>query len=146
MTSSKSKKAIIGCGGHARSIVPILMELGYIIEGIYDDSYEFELGKASILKEGSKAAIIASGTMVHEALKAHELLKQQDLSVNVVNIHTIKPLDKPTILKSVSKTRAVVTVEEHQVIGGLGGSIAELLSEHYPIPLIRVGMQDRFGE
>ena len=92
MTSSKSKKAIIGCGGHARSIVPILMELGYIIEGIYDDSYEFELGKASILKEGSKAAIIASGTMVHEALKAHELLKEKKIQTAVASAKTEQEL------------------------------------------------------
>jgi transketolase len=106
----------------------------------------FEIGKAYVFAEGSDVTLIATGTMTYQALAAVELLKKDGISAEVVHVPTIKPLDAETILKSVRKTGAVVTAEEGQIIGGLGGAIAELLAEEHPAPMKRVGMQDRFGE
>lgn len=106
----------------------------------------FTIGKARIIKEGSDVSIIACGLMVAESLQAVELLQAQNISCEVINCSSIKPLDAETILQSVSKTNRAVTVEEHQVAGGLGGAIAELLSEKHPTRLVRIGMPDKFGE
>ena len=106
----------------------------------------FEIGKAYVFEPGTDVSIIATGTMTYQALLAVELLYKDGIEAEVVHVPTIKPLDEETILKSVKKTGAVVTVEEGQIIGGLGGAIAELLSENCPVPLKRIGMQDRFGE
>lgn len=106
----------------------------------------FELGKAYVFEQGSDVTIIATGTMTYQALAAVEGLYKDGIEAEVIHVPTIKPLDEATILKSVKKTGAVVTVEEGQIIGGLGGAIAELLAENHPVPLKRVGMQDRFGE
>jgi transketolase len=106
----------------------------------------FEIGPAYVFKEGSDITLIGTGTMTYQALAAAELLKKDGIDAEVVHVPTIKPLDKETILKSARKTGAVVTAEEGQIIGGLGGAIAELLSEEYPTKLKRIGMQDRFGE
>jgi transketolase len=106
----------------------------------------FELGKAYVYESGEDVTLIATGTMTYQALLAAELLYKDGISAEVVHVPTIKPLDAETILKSVRKTKCVVTVEEGQIIGGLGGAIAELLSEQYPAKLKRIGMQDRFGE
>lgn len=106
----------------------------------------FEIGKAYVLAEGEDVTLVATGTMTYQALLAAELLFRDGIDAEVVHVPTIKPLDKETILKSVSKTKCVVTAEEAQVNGGLGGAIAELLGEEYPVPLKRIGMQDRFGE
>lgn len=106
----------------------------------------FTVGRAELFWSGKDVTIIAAGPLVYEALRAAQSLKKEKIGVELLNCHTIKPLDKKNILKSVSKTRAVVTVEEHQVTGGLGSAIAELLSENRPTPLMRVGVEDRFGE
>jgi transketolase len=106
----------------------------------------FEIGKAYVFHEGKDVTIIATGTMTYQAMVAADMLKGDGISAEVVHVPTIKPLDTATILKSVEKTGAVVTVEEAQVNGGLGGAIAELLGEELPTPMIRVGMRDRFGE
>lgn len=106
----------------------------------------FEIGKAYIYEPGSDITIIATGTMTYQALLAAEKLYKDGIEAEVVHVPTIKPLDNETILKSVRKTGAVVTAEEGQIIGGLGGAIAELLSEEHPVPLKRIGMQDHFGE
>jgi transketolase len=106
----------------------------------------FEIGKSYVYREGKDITIFACGTMVYESLVAAEILLSQGIEVEVVNVPTIKPLDQKTILASVSKTRLVVTVEEAQINGGLGGAISELLSEHLPTKIVRIGMQDRFGE
>lgn len=106
----------------------------------------FEIGRAYVFETGADVTLIATGTMTYHALKAAELLYKDGLEAEVVHVPTIKPLDAETILKSVRKTGAVVTAEEGQIIGGLGGAIAELLAEHHPVPVARVGMQDRFGE
>jgi transketolase len=106
----------------------------------------FEIGKAYVYAPGSDVTIIATGSMTYQALLAVEMLFKDGIEAEVVHVPTIKPLDEETILKSVRKTGAVVTAEEGQMIGGLGGAIAELLGENHPVPLKRIGMQDRFGE
>ncbi len=106
----------------------------------------FEIGKAYVLREGSDVTLIATGVMTYNALVAADKLAKDGISAEVVHVPTIKPLDNETILKSVQKTGAVVTAEEHQITGGLGGAIAELLAEELPTPLARVGVKDRFGE
>jgi transketolase len=106
----------------------------------------FEIGKAYILAEGDDVSIIATGTMTYHALVAAEALFKQGIAAEVVHVPTIKPLDNETILKSVRKTKHVITAEEAQINGGLGGAIAELLGEFCPAPMKRIGMRDHFGE
>lgn len=106
----------------------------------------FTIGKAQIYREGTDVCIVACGVMVYEALLAAELLAKSGISAMVINNHTIKPLDEKTLCAAAKKTKAVVTAEEHQINGGLGGAIAELLGKHYPVPLEIVGIQDTFGE
>ena len=106
----------------------------------------FEIGKAYVVSEGKDVTIIATGTMTYQALVAAEILYKDGIDAEVIHCPTIKPLDAATILTSVQKTNAVVTAEEAQINGGLGGAVAELLGEHSPRPLIRIGMKDRFGE
>jgi transketolase len=106
----------------------------------------FEIGKAYVYSPGTDVTIIATGTMTYQALLAAERLYKDGIEAEVVHVPTIKPLDAETILRSVRKTGCVVTAEEGQIIGGLGGAIAELLAEHHPAPMHRIGMKDRFGE
>lgn len=106
----------------------------------------FEIGKAYVFREGSDVTIVSTGTMTYSALQAAKALEEKHISAEVVHVPTIKPLDEETILSSVKKTGAVVTVEEAQINGGLGGAIAELLCEAFPVPLQRIGMKDHFGE
>ncbi|MAG78617.1 transketolase [archaeon] len=106
----------------------------------------FEIGKAQILKSGKDIVIIGAGPVVYECLLAAEKLQAEGIQAQVINSHTIKPLDKKTILAAAKKCKYVLTVEEAQVIGGLGGAVAELLGENYPVPLKRVGVQDHYGE
>lgn len=106
----------------------------------------FEIGKAYVFAKGADVSLIATGTMTYQAMAAVDLLYKDGIEAEVVHVPTLKPLDAATIIKSVRKTGAVVTAEEGQIIGGLGGAIAELLAEELPAPLRRVGMQDRFGE
>ncbi len=103
------------------------------------------LGKAQVLRSGKDVTVFACGAMVYEALMAAEELADET-DVEVINVHTIKPLDKEAVLTSARKTKKVVTAEEHSVIGGLGGAIAEVLSEEFPVPVKRIGMRDKFGE
>lgn len=113
---------------------------------ITTDKTPFEIGKAYVYSEGSDVTIISTGTMTAQALMASEQLFKQGVEVEVVHVPTIKPLDGETILKSVKKTKKVITVEEGQVAGGLGGAVAELLAENHPTPIKRLGVHDRFGE
>lgn len=106
----------------------------------------FEIGKAYVFAAGTDVTIIATGTMTYQALAAADKLFKDGIDAEVIHVPTIKPLDTATILKSVRKTGCVVTAEEGQIIGGLGGAIAELLGEEFPSPMIRIGMKDRFGE
>ncbi len=106
----------------------------------------FEIGKAEVFYEGGDVTIIATGQMVYRALQSAKVLKSHKISVRVINCHTIKPLDKKTILQAAQETGAIVTVEEHQVTGGLGGAVAEVLSQNFPVPLKILGVEDCFGE
>ncbi len=106
----------------------------------------FEIGKAEIFREGKDAAIIACGSLVYNALQAADELKKEKIDVMVINSHTIKPLDEKTILKAAKTCGAIVTVEEHQITGGLGGAVAEYLAKTHPTPIEFIGVQNRFGE
>lgn len=113
---------------------------------ILPEDYQFELGKAHVLAEGSDVSVFACGVMVSAAMETREDLAKEGISVEVVNISTIKPLDAETLLKSAVKTGLVVTAEEHQINGGLGSAVCELLSENHPTRVVRVGVRDRFGQ
>ncbi len=110
------------------------------------DDAPFEIGKAVVLRDGKDITLVACGPMVYEALMASEILAAKGITCEVINAHTIKPLDEKTILTSVTKTRHVVTIEEHQINGGLGSAVAELLGEQLPVPLKRIGIPDVFGQ
>ena len=107
--------------------------------------YKFELGKGATLREGCDVTVIATGIMVPMALEAAEALKEEGLSVRVIDMHTIKPLDADLVIKAAKETGCIVTAEEHSVVGGLGGAVCELLSGACPVPVIRVGVDDQFG-
>lgn len=113
---------------------------------IYDkEAYTFEIGKGIPMAEGKDVTIVATGIMVAMALEAKELLKNEGIDARVINIHTIKPLDKELVLKAAAETGAIVTAEEHNIIGGLGSAVAEAVSESCPVPVLRVGVEDSFG-
>ncbi len=126
---------------------PVYMRFGRLaIPTLYDAStYKFELGKGVMMSEGKDVTIVATGLMVHKALEAKELLKNEGIDAEVINIHTIKPLDRDMVIASAQKTGCVVTAEEHNIIGGLGSAVAEALSETCPVPVLRVGVEDQFG-
>lgn len=113
---------------------------------IFDEDYDFEIGKGVVLGEGKDVTIIATGYMVHKALEARELLKAENIDARIVNIHTIKPIDEELIIQSAEKTGAIVTAEEHNLYGGLGSAVAEVLSAKKPVPLEVVAVQDSFTE
>lgn len=126
---------------------PCYIRLGRLaVESINNnDDYHFELGKGILLREGTDITIVATGLMVAEAVKAAKVLEAEGISAEVINIHTIKPLDEEIILNSAKKTGRVVTVEEHNIIGGLGEAVAAVLSEKCPTPVTRIGVNDVFG-
>lgn len=109
------------------------------------DNYKFELGKGIELRDGKDLTIIATGLMVGEAKKAAEILEAKGISARVINMHTIKPIDKDIICKATKETGVIVTAEEHSVIGGLGSAVAEVVTECCPVPVIKVGVNDVFG-
>jgi transketolase len=111
-----------------------------------DENQKFEIGKSDLLHEGADATIIATGHMVWEALQAAYSLKSRGISVRVINMHTIKPIDKEAIIKAAKETGRIITAEEHQIKGGLGGAVAEVVSQYFPVPINFVGMPDCFGE
>lgn len=127
---------------------PFYLRLGRLAAPVINDpeSYEFELGRAIVMREGTDATVVACGLMVSAALEAADALAAEGISVEVINMHTIKPLDEDTLLASAAKTGHVVTVEEHSVIGGLGEACAAVLCEKSPVPMRRVGVQDVYGE
>jgi len=113
---------------------------------ITNKSSKFKIGQAEILRTGKDITIIACGPMVYEALLAAKELKKEKIQAEVINCHTIKPIDAKTIIRSAKKTNRVVTIEEHQVHGGLGSAVAEVLAQNYPVPMKIIGMPDKFGE
>ena len=110
------------------------------------EDYKFEIGKGIVLKEGTDVTIFATGLEVSESLEAAKMLEKDGISAEVINIHTIKPIDEELVVASATKTKKVVTVEEHSVIGGLGSAVAEVLCEKAPTKMMRIGVNDRFGE
>ena len=126
---------------------PVYIRLGRAeTKDIHDDSYHFEWGKAEVLRQGSDVTIFATGIMTAKALDAAETLAKQGIQVEVINVHTIKPLDEETVIASAKKTGKVVTAEEHSIIGGLGSAVAEVLARQCPTKQAFVGVQDSFGE
>lgn len=127
---------------------PVYIRFGRAAVPVINDKpdYKFEIGKGVLLREGTDVTIIASGITVSSALDAAEMLAADGISAEVINIHTIKPLDEELVLASAKKTGKVVTAEEHTVIGGLGSAVCDCLSEKHPTPVLRIGMQDTFGE
>lgn len=126
---------------------PVYIRLGRMnVEDVYDETYKFELGKGVELKKGNDVSIIATGLMVQEALKAAGILSEKGIDARVINIHTIKPIDKDIIINAAKDTGTIVTAEEHSIIGGLGSAVLEVLSDVYPVPVKRVGVLDTFGE
>lgn len=113
---------------------------------IYEENQKFEIGKMVQLGEGTDASIFATGVMVSEALKAQEKLAQEGINVRVIDVHTIKPIDREMVVKCAKETDKLITIEDHSIIGGLGSSVCEVLSEEYPKKVIRMGIKDRFGK
>ena len=114
--------------------------------GIYEENQTFEIGKAVQIGEGTDATVFATGVVVPEALKAKELLEKEGIHIRVVDMHTIKPIDKEMIIKSAKETKKLISIEDHSVIGGLGSAISEVLTEEYPCKLVRMGIKDTFGK
>ena len=127
---------------------PVYLRFGRLAVPVINDrpDYKFEIGKGYVVKEGTDVTIIATGLEVSAAIDAAELLTKDGISAEIVNIHTIKPIDKELVIKEAEKTGKVVTVEEHSVIGGLGSAVCEVLSENHPLSVKRIGVYDRFGE
>jgi len=134
----ETEKAVLACGEYNG---PVYMRLSRNANPIvYDDSYDFQLGKGVVIKEGSDIAIIATGYMVQKSLAAAYMLEEKGISAKVINIHTIKPLDEEIIIKSAKQTGMVLTVEEHSVYGGLGSAVSEVLSRNYPVHVHCMGL------
>lgn len=127
---------------------PVYMRFGRLAVPVFNDesTYKFELGKGITLKDGKDITIIATGTMVCEAIEAGKVLEQEGINARVINIHTIKPIDKDIILKAAKETGKIVTVEEHSVIGGLGSAVADVVTEGCPVPVHKIGVNDVFGK
>ena len=136
----KALKAIVDYQG------PVYMRLSRMrFPVVFDESYDFNIGKGTVVQEGNDVTIIATGLMVSQSLKAVEQLTAEGISAQIINISTIKPIDQELIIRSARTTGAVVTAEEHSIIGGLGSAVAEVLSENCPTPMRRIGTQDRPG-
>lgn len=120
-----------------RSAVPVIND---------GEEYKFEIGKAVKYRDGKEATIIATGIMVEAALEAYNILAEEGIKVRVLNIHTIKPIDKEAIISAARETGVIITAEEHSIIGGLGSAVCEVVSENSPVPVVRVGVKDTFGE
>lgn len=127
---------------------PCYVRLGRMAVNTINDenTYKFEIGKGVEIKEGNDVTIIATGIMVDEAIAASEELAKDGISARVINIHTLKPIDKEIIIKAAKETGAIVTAEEHSIIGGLGSAVCEVLAEECPVPVKRIGVRDTFGE
>ncbi|MBR4807916.1 MAG: transketolase family protein, partial [Lachnospiraceae bacterium] len=127
---------------------PVYLRFGRLAVPVINDrpDYKFELGKGVVLREGKDITIVATGLCVNESLEAAKLLSDQGVDAEVINIHTIKPLDEELVIASAKKTGKVVTVEEHSVIGGLGSAVCDALSEKLPTPVMKIGIMDTFGE
>ncbi len=127
---------------------PVYLRFGRLAVPVFneEENYKFEIGKGIVLKEGTDVTVFATGLCVNEALEAEKMLEADGIHAEIINIHTIKPIDRELVVKSATKTGKVVTVEEHSVIGGLGSAVCEVLSEEAPTKVLRIGVNDVFGE
>ncbi|HTS45000.1 MAG TPA: transketolase C-terminal domain-containing protein [Puia sp.] len=125
---------------------PVYLRFGRPVWPIFTDKMDFKIGKAQLFSEGNDVSIFACGHLVWIALEAGKMLQQKGISVEIINIHTIKPIDTEAVVKSISKTKCAVTAEEHNIIGGLGDSIAQVAAKNLPVPIEYVGTNDTFGE
>jgi len=127
---------------------PVYLRFGRLAVPVINDrpGYKFEVGKGVVLREGTDVAIIATGLCVNSANEAAQMQAADGISAMVINMHTIKPLDKELVIRAAKETGRIVTVEEHSVIGGLGGAVCEILCGNCPVPVKRIGMNDVFGE
>jgi transketolase len=125
--------------GLARGSIPIIPEEEW---NVYDADYEFRIGKAVTIKDGGDVTLIATGDMVIKSIEAANLLEKEGIKARVLNMHTIKPLDEEAVIKAAHETGAIVTIEDHSILGGLGGAVAEVVVEHCPVPMKRVGVPD----
>ncbi len=141
----EAKAAVLEAAKH---IGPVYIRLGRSkVPTIFEeDNFEFEIGKAKEIKEGNDVAIIATGVMVSRAIEAAEKLAEEGINARVINMSTIKPIDADIIIKAAKETKGIVTAEEHNIYGGLGGAVSEVVSESYPTLVKKVGTQDTFGE
>lgn len=140
---AQTKAATLALGDH---VGPTYLRFGRPVWPIFTEGRPFTIGKADVMIEGNQVTIIANGHMVWQAIEAEAILAEKGISAEIINIHTIKPLDVEAILKSVQKTGCVVTCEEHQMNGGLGDSVAQVLARHYPAPIEFIAVDDSFGE
>lgn len=139
----EAEKAVLAAYNHDG---PVYLRFGRLaVPVVNDENAEFVIGKGNVLKEGSDVTVIATGLMVAEAMEAYELLKAEGISARIINIATIKPLDTELVLKAAKETGAIVTAEEHSVVGGLGSAVSEFLSENYPVPVVKLGVYDTYG-
>ena len=142
--ATEAKKAVFAAMEHNG---PVYMRFGRLaVPVVFDDDYKFEIGKGVELKEGNDVTVIATGLMVAEAMEAYELLKAEGINARIINMATIKPLDKDIVIKAAKETGAIVTAEEHSVIGGLGSAVSEVGCEEYPVPVLTLGVNDTFGK
>lgn len=126
---------------------PMYVRLGRsAVPTLFNEDYKFEIGKGSVVRDGNDATIIACGMMVNEAIIAHEALKSEGINVRVINMSTIKPIDRELIINAAKETKAIVTAEEHSIVGGLGSAVSEVVSEECPVVVKKVGVKDVFGE
>ncbi len=126
---------------------PMYIRLGRpALPQVFDESYTFEIGKGTVVNQGSDVTIIAMGVMLHPALEAAKILEQEGISARVINMATIKPIDQEIIIQAAKETKGIVTAEEHNIYGGLGSAVAEVVTEHAPTTVKRVGVNDTFGE
>ena len=126
---------------------PVYVRLARLAtQGIYEENQTFEIGKAVQIGEGTDATVFATGVVVPEAIRAKEILEKEGIHIRVVDMHTIKPIDKEMIIKSAKETKKLISIEDHSIIGGLGSAISEVLTEEYPCKLVRMGIKDIFGQ
>ena len=140
----ETKAAVLAMADY---VGPTYMRFGRLAIPTFNDpkTYKFELGKGIELRSGNDIAIIATGLMVNEAIEAGKILAEQGINARVINIHTIKPIDRDIIIRAAKETGKIITVEEHSVIGGLGSAVSEVVTETVPVPVIKIGVQDKFG-
>jgi transketolase len=126
---------------------PVYLRMGRLAVPVFhEEGFQFQIGKGEVMREGNDIAIIANGLMVYEAVQASEKLAELGINARIINMSTIKPLDEELVLKAAKECGKIITCEEHSVIGGLGEAVCSFLSENYPVPVRRVGVNDKFGK